>query len=113
MRILLSVLLLLTGCGPMDLSGNWRFSQELNGGGSYSGTLILRQEDGDLTGTHADNNNSGSVEGTIRGDEVSMTWRSTGFQPWLVTADAKSDSSMSGIAHGSGFDGTSFTAVRQ
>lgn len=107
-------LLLATGCGPMQLAGNWSVTAFNN---DCRGVLALRQDDEDLTGSFAclDRNGwnpQGQVTGSLRGDSVSLQWSEPGYLPVLVAATARDEQRMSGVVNGSGFVNAPFNATR-
>lgn len=112
MRMLVVVALLASGCGPMNLAGNWQTTIGLGDGRYFDATMALTQSGATLGGAYASSALQGGISGSLAGDDVSMVWRETGYEDILITANA-SERSMSGKANGSGFPNTAFSANKQ
>lgn len=107
---------LASGCGPMQLAGNWNVMLDRGGTSRCIGTMALVQDGASLGGTFVCTGSKelqGSANGSVRDDNVSLTWSASGFMPILITCLAKNDHDMSGTANGSGLNAANFDAVRQ
>lgn len=107
---------LASGCGPMQIAGNWNVILDRGGTTQCIGTMALVQDGASLGGTFACSGSKqiqGGATGSVRDDNVSLTWTASGLQPILITCLAKNDHDMSGTANGSGLNEAIFDGVRQ